>query len=589
MLSNNNQLVNRSTRRVNSIIWKRGKLCFTITFFQTIIAILLTLFSVYEESAEPSDRRYSSVDGFYQMSNPIERYLPNLRDHMILSLLGLGLSSTSSSATLLASLGFNLLTFTFASSWALLWPHLITSSWESVKSEGQSRGNLTFSSSPSSSLSASSSSSSFSSSSSPFSSSSSSIPVNSTVYVISSPSHDLQVKSNLSCDDYLSDLDRKKIKPTVKLSIRQSFHITLGINSILRSAHYGLGVTLSLGSLQGKLSPIQCIILAVIEVPIMSLTGYVLSSWQVSDESNGLTIYTFSIYFGLSVSCIICRNIQSTHRKNQNYNSDREMSVLLGTIFIYLTFPSMTSSYSLGDKKHRLAVNTWISVTASCLSAFSISSLLDEQDRFSVRHIRIGSSSGGVLMSIIGQYILYPYTAFISGMMIGGLSIITHIYLNPYLLNRFRIHDTLSMHATYGLPAVIAGLASSGFAYMANEKSYDLNLYELFPARAPPENSKDLEEIQVNLHRIQAGIGRSAHSQAFYQLTGLIFILLISIITGLIAGIILIQPVFDPPDKIDLFQDGLYWVLSSEHEDTFQSVYENEPNSEEMNNERNRR
>ncbi|XP_053214311.1 ammonium transporter Rh type B-like [Panonychus citri] len=495
MFVNNGYLVNRR-RKFNCFKWKRGKLCLTITFFQLIISLLLTLFAVYEETADPSERRNSvskAIGGFDPMTNPIGKYLPHLRDHMMFSLLGLGLSSANSSATMLTSLGFNLLTFTFASSWALLWPNLVT-------------------------------------------------------------------------------------------SIHRKPFLSFGINSIVRSTYYGLGVTLSLGSLQGKLSPVQCIILSVIEVPIISLTDYVLSELQVADKSKGLTVFTFSVYFGLSVSAIICRYTRIICRKVQNRKSDREMIVLLGTIFTYL---ASTSSSSLGDEKYYVALNTFIAVTASCLSAFAVSSLLDSQDRFSIRHVRIGSAAGFVAMSIIGQYILHVYMVFVCGISVGALSIIMDTQVNPFLFNRLRIHDTHSIHAAYGFPALISGLSSSIFAYMADLSSYDCSLYQIFPARAPASNSSTMDhnsdKIQV-LDQIYSGIGRSADSQALYQLFGLIFILIISIVTGLITGMILIQSIFDPPKKIDLFQDGHYWVLSSEGEDTFatESLYESDPSPEEM-------
>ncbi|XP_015781495.1 ammonium transporter Rh type B-like [Tetranychus urticae] len=596
----NNGLMIRSRTEANSVMWKRGKLCFTIILFQTIVSIFLTLFSVYDETAESSNRLNSvspAFGGLDPQNNPIQRYLPHLQDHMVLSLIGLGLSSTSSSTTMLSSLGFNLLTFTFASSWALLWPHLITPIWEDSPSKLQS----STSGSSSSSISFSTFSFLFSSSPAPATS-----PVSSTSPSLSSPSSidgSMDNSSSSSLSSILSSPYKHKaplsqtyfpkshsslpfdsnssMKPS---KARRSIQITLGINSILRSAHYGLGVTLSLGSLQGKVSPLQCLILAVFEVPIISLIDYILSLWQVADESGGLVIYVFSVYFGLGVSAIICRFTQATRRKTQHYDSDRELSILLGTIFTYLTFPTVTSSYSLGDKKHRFAVNSWISVTASCLSAFAVSSLLDSNDRFSVRHIRIGSAAGGVVVSIVGHYMLYPYTVFVSGMFIGGLSIAAHIYINPYLLHRLRIHDTLSMHAAYGIPAFISGLASSGFAYLADENSFGLALYELLPARAPPKNSKDLEEIQVILHRVNPGLGRSARSQALYQLFGLFFIWATAVITGLLTGLLLVQPVFDPPERIEFFQDNIYWVLSGEGEDDFThgSLCETETNPEDV-------
>lgn len=51
---------------------------------------------------------------------------------------------------------------------------------------------------------------------------------------------------------------------------------------------------------------------------------------------------------------------------------------IVGTIFLWLFWPSFNSALAPGDDQHRAVINTYLALAACCVVAFAMSSLLGE-------------------------------------------------------------------------------------------------------------------------------------------------------------------------------------------------------------------
>ncbi|RWS30793.1 Rh-related protein-like protein, partial [Leptotrombidium deliense] len=162
-----------------------------------------------------------------------------------------------------------------------------------------------------------------------------------------------------------------------------------------------------------------------------------------------------------------------------------------------------------------------------------------------------------------------PFFAIIIGIISSTLSLLFQKFVTPLLSKRCCLHDTLSIQATFGIPSLLSAISSAIFAYTASESQYNYSLYRIFPARAPIENSSDIQEIQSYLNDINPGKGRSSNEQALCQLLYLIITIAIASFSGILTGIVVRNSLFDALKYDELFEDSVNFVLPIEEEEYF--------------------
>lgn len=53
-----------------------------------------------------------------------------------------------------------------------------------------------------------------------------------------------------------------------------------------------------------------------------------------------------------------------------------------GTVFLWLFWPSFNSALVDGDDQHRAVINTYLSLTACCVTVFAVSSIVSKEKKF---------------------------------------------------------------------------------------------------------------------------------------------------------------------------------------------------------------
>jgi Ammonium Transporter Family. len=53
-----------------------------------------------------------------------------------------------------------------------------------------------------------------------------------------------------------------------------------------------------------------------------------------------------------------------------------------GSVFLWLFWPSFNSALVDGDDQHRAVINTYLSLTACCVTAFAVSSVVSKEKKF---------------------------------------------------------------------------------------------------------------------------------------------------------------------------------------------------------------
>ena len=92
-------------------------------------------------------------------------------------------------------------------------------------------------------------------------------------------------------------------------------------------------------------------------------------------------VHAFGAYFGLAVARVIyTKEVKDNNNESSSYHAD--LFSMIGTIFLWLYWPSFNSATAVGDDQHRAVVNTYLALCASCVSTFAFSAILNKDGKF---------------------------------------------------------------------------------------------------------------------------------------------------------------------------------------------------------------
>ncbi|KAK7071730.1 hypothetical protein SK128_020423 [Halocaridina rubra] len=343
--------------------------------------------------------------------------------------------------------------------------------------------------------------------------------------------------------------------------------IFVDINSLLGADFTSAAVLITFGALLGKTTPTQLILLTLIEIPIFVINEVIGRTYLGAiDMGDSMFVHAFGAYFGLAVSFMLYREDASeSEKEGSSYHSD--IFAMIGTLFLWLYWPSFNSGAAPGDDQHRGVINTYISLCACCVTSFALSSLLEKDKKFNMVHIQNSTLAGGVAIGTAADLMITPWGSFLVGVIAGVLSVVGYVYITPFLASKLRIHDTCGVHNLHGMPAVLAGIIGCIVSAVASEDSYGPSLYEIFPERAPEEGTAEFARVRNLLPDLEPGSGRSAGGQAANQILALAITLGIALVGGIVTGFILRIEQFAKLKSSDLFEDAKYWLLEEGEEE----------------------
>lgn len=317
-----------------------------------------------------------------------------------------------------------------------------------------------------------------------------------------------------------------------------SWHtINLDIESLI-TGDFGAGaVLISFGALLGKTSLLEMIIILLFELVFYSINESIgVVKYQAVDMGGSMYVHTFGAYFGLALSFFLT-NKEKVKKSRFISNRESDLFAMIGTLFLWMFWPSFNGALAVGNAQHRVVINTVLALTNSCVSAIIFSKLLRRGHRLSMVDIQNASLAGGVAVGSSSDLVIGPYASLIIGSIAGGVSVIGYVYLSPMLESRLGVHDTCGVHNLHGLPGIIGGVSGIITSRLASENLYGDSISSIFPAR---------------------GEGRTAEDQALYQLYALLTTLGISIGGGLVTGKF-VQVLKLHPDQDQYAKDNDDW------------------------------
>ncbi|XP_031203710.1 ammonium transporter Rh type A [Mastomys coucha] len=240
----------------------------------------------------------------------------------------------------------------------------------------------------------------------------------------------------------------------------QKFHF--GIYNMINADFSTATVLISFGAVLGKTSPIQMLIMTILEIAVFASNEFlVIEIIGASDTGASMTIHAFGAYFGLAVAGILYRPALRSEHPNEESVYHSDLFAMIGTLFLWIFWPSFNSAIAdPGNNQYRAIVNTYMSLAACVITAYALSSLVERRGRLDMVHIQNATLAGGVAVGTCADMEIPLYAAMTIGSIAGIISVLGYKFLSPLLANKLMIHDTCGVHNLHGLPGVLGGLVS---------------------------------------------------------------------------------------------------------------------------------
>ena len=159
--------------------------------------------------------------------------------------------------------------------------------------------------------------------------------------------------------------------------------INLNLHSMIAADFASFAVLVSFGVLLGTTSPIQLLLMAMVEIFLLNVNEIIgRSLLGAVDVGDCIFSHMFGAYFGLSISKVLYnKNAPKSTKHGATRTSD--LFSMVGTAFLWVFWPSFNAGAAAeGDAQMRALLNTYLALCASCVAAFTISALVNPHSKF---------------------------------------------------------------------------------------------------------------------------------------------------------------------------------------------------------------
>ncbi len=221
---------------------------------------------------------------------------------------------------------------------------------------------------------------------------------------------------------------------------------------------------------------LQLLVMTLVEIPLYVANSYIgYEKLRAADAGGTIFIHAFGAYFGLFLSLSMrgrdyTNSEEAAHRQNSRYNSD--LFSFLGTLVLWVFWPSFNSLILSGAARQRAQINTYLAMCASTIASIVTSSVLGSGRKINAVDLQNATLSGGVVVGAVADMLVQPYGAVVAGSLAGVVATAGYQVLQGLLLDKLNLHDSCGVNNLHGMPAVIGGLFSVLMASLAKKEDY---------------------------------------------------------------------------------------------------------------------
>jgi len=300
--------------------------------------------------------------------------------------------------------------------------------------------------------------------------------------------------------------------------------IDINVGTMISADFATASVLISFGVVLGVASPIQLVVMTVMETFIFVINEVIGRNYlEAVDAGDTIFVHVFGAYFGLTVARVLYQPSQTNSSKEGSSHTS-DLFSMVGTVFLWIYWPSFNGGAAAsGDAQQRALINTYYSLCSCVISTVVVSCLLNPERKMSMEHIQNATLAGGVAVGASADMMLTPGGAVMVGALAGVLSTLGFQYVQPFLLEKLKVHDSCGVNNLHGMPGLLGAIISVIMAGIASPDSYDQFSGDL------PEGERSMSEVFL----------AAPNQQAVNQLLALLVTLATACVGGLLTGLLM--------------------------------------------------
>lgn len=210
------------------------------------------------------------------------------------------------------------------------------------------------------------------------------------------------------------------------------------------------------------------------------------------DMGGSIFVHTFGAVFGLMVAWVYRPHRAATHKLcGSSYQSN--LVAMVGTLFLWMYWPSFNGALASGNSQHRVVINTVLALCCSCFSTF-ITSSLTHKGKFEMEDVLNATLAGGVIIGSSSDLVVNAYLSMIIGLLGGVISSLGFRFLSPFANKYLKLHDTCGVLNLHGIPGILGGLIGALTAGVTTDKVWGEDISEIFPKRGTGGSRENWEQ-----------------------------------------------------------------------------------------------
>lgn len=233
----------------------------------------------------------------------------------------------------------------------------------------------------------------------------------------------------------------------------------ISIDSFLFAEFAAASLLIAMGAVLGKLKMDQYFLLGLLFVPC-----YIFNEWLLLesgffagflDTGGSVAIHAFGAYFGLGLIAMTEKKFHGAPHPATDKLSNE--FCLLGSMILWLFWPSFTSSVVSPELGILTAINTVFALSGSTLTTYLFSKMI--RGKLEIEDIANAALAGGVAIGSACSSV-DPGFAMVIGMVAGIVSTVGYTIIAPKVCALLRGTDTCGVHNLHGMPGIVGGLSA---------------------------------------------------------------------------------------------------------------------------------
>lgn len=231
----------------------------------------------------------------------------------------------------------------------------------------------------------------------------------------------------------------------------------MNISGLLFAEFAAASLLICMGAVLGRLKMDQYFVLA-----ILFTIAYLFNEWLLLesglfpgflDTGGSVAIHAFGAYFGLGVVAMTDKKFADKPGPKSDKISNE--FCLLGSMVLWLFWPSFTSAVASPERGYLTALNTVLALCGSTLATYIFTKLI--RGKIDIEDIANAALAGGVCIGSTCSS-ANPGFAMVIGICAGILSTLGFAVIAPKVCRLIHGKDTCGVHNLHGMPGLLGGL-----------------------------------------------------------------------------------------------------------------------------------